>query len=313
MSGKRYDVVAAGLQCIDIITSPIPGAIFDRQITTIDSVQIGMGGDALNQAVTLSKLGSRTVLMGASGSDQFADVLLGMLAKYDLTVINGKTDVNTAVSIVLLDGSGERHFVCQLGNNDAFCYAHMDEDVLRNTSILSIGGCMYLPKLDGEGTIRALELTKSSGGQTCVDFRIDPDNYDLNVAREVIRRADYILPSEQEAFMLTGEKDDPKRMVECLRDMGARNCIVKLGELGCYVAADGYEGIIPTYPCRCIDTTGAGDTFVGAFLHAKVKGWDIERCARFANAAGSIAVEYSGANGAIQSEQCVLDRMNGVR
>ena len=85
--------------------------------------------------------------------------------------------------------------------------------------------------------------------------------------------------------------------------------MIKLGEEGCYVAADGYEGLVPTYPCHPVDTTGAGDSFVGAFLYAKTRGRDIERCARFANATGSIVVEHPGANGAIHSARQVLERM----
>ena len=75
------------------------------------------------------------------------------------------------------------------------------------------------------------------------------------------------------------------------------------------MAADGFEGAVPPYPCRCVDTTGAGDTFVAAFLYARTRGWDILRCARFANAAGSIAVEHPGANGGIHSAAQVEARM----
>ena len=98
-------------------------------------------------------------------------------------------------------------------------------------------------------------------------------------------------------------------MVRRLRALGATNCVVKLGGKGCYVAAEGYEGMVPPCPCNCVDTTGAGDTFVGAFLYALTRGWDVRRCARFANAAGAIAVEHAGANGGIRSAAQVEARM----
>ena len=62
---------------------------------------------------------------------------------------------------------------------------------------------------------------------------------------------------------------------------------------------------------KTIDTTGAGDTFVGSFLYAKPQGWDTLASARFACAAGSVAVEHVGANTAIRSKDQVLARMNG--
>ena len=64
------------------------------------------------------------------------------------------------------------------------------------------------------------------------------------------------------------------------------------------------------YPCSCIDSTGAGDTFSGAFLYGVSRGWDILQCARFGNAAGSIAVEHAGANQAIRDAGQIYERMN---
>lgn len=78
-----------------------------------------------------------------------------------------------------------------------------------------------------------------------------------------------------------------------------------------FVSADGIEAHIPAFPCRCVDTTGAGDTFVGSFLYAKSQGWDTLASAKFACAAGSVAVEHVGANTAIRSKDQVLARMNG--
>ena len=78
-----------------------------------------------------------------------------------------------------------------------------------------------------------------------------------------------------------------------------------------FVSVGGIEAHIPSFPCRCVDTTGAGDTFVGSFLYAKSQGWDTLASAKFACAAGSVAVEHVGANTAIRSKDQVLARMNG--
>lgn len=110
---------------------------------------------------------------------------------------------------------------------------------------------------------------------------------------------------------LDGETGSPEKMAQALHKMGAANCVIKLGAQGCYVPADGIEAHIPAFPCRCVDTTGAGDTFVGSFLYAKSQGWDTLASARFACAAGSVAVEHVGANTAIRSKDQVLARMNG--
>ena len=312
MNGKKYDVVTVGLQCIDIVASPVTAGLLDRELTIADSVRLMLGGDALNQAVVLSRLGARTGLMGLAGTDRLGSVLVDQLSDEAMDVLDRRADVRTAISLVLIDESGERHFIYQPQSNEALSYEHIDEDAVKNAAFVSVGGCLSLPALDGEGTVRLLDLAHASGAKTALDFRILKREYPEDMLRSLISRADYVLPSEHEAEALTGEGRAPEVMVARLRALGATNCVIKLGAEGCYVAADGFEGRVPAYPCRCVDTTGAGDNFVGAFLYARTRGWDIERCARFANAAGSIAVEHVGANSAIRSERQVLDRMEGL-
>ena len=170
---------------------------------------------------------------------------------------------------------------------------------------------LALPELDGEGLLKLFTLAHASGARTALDMRVSEREYDHALLEACFRKTDYFLPSEREAVWLTGETGSPEKMAQALHKMGAANCVIKLGAQGCYVSADGIEAHIPAFPCRCVDTTGAGDTFVGSFLYAKSQGWDTLASARFACAAGSVAVEHVGANTAIRSKDQVLARMNG--
>ena len=315
MNGKKYDVVTVGIQCIDIVSTPVTAGVLDRELTIVDSTQMMLGGDALNQAVVLARLGAKVGLMGVAGNDKLGKVLIEQLSEYGtLDALDKRADLNTAISLVLIDAQGERHFIYQPESNLALSYEHIDEDAVQNAAFVSVGGCLSLPGLDGEGVIRLLDLAHASGAQTVLDFRISGNLLRPELLRGILSRADYVLPSKREAEALTGEREDPEVMVARLRALGAKHCVVKLGSKGCYVAADGFTGFISSFPCNCVDTTGAGDTFVGAFLYAKTRGWDIEKCAKFACAAGSIAVEHTGANVAIQCEEQVVNRMRcGVR
>ena len=170
---------------------------------------------------------------------------------------------------------------------------------------------MALPELDGEGLLKLFTLAHASGARTALDMRVSEREYDHALLGACFRKTDYFLPSEREAVWLTGETGSPEKMAQALHKMGAANCVIKLGAQGCYVSADGIDAHIPASPCRCVDTTGAGDTFVGSFLYAKSQGWDALASAKFACAAGSVAVEHVGANTAIRSKDQVLARMNG--
>lgn len=309
MNDRKYDVVTVGLQCIDIVCAPVAPGVMDREITLVDSARMMLGGDAQNQAITLASLGARVALMGVLGNDRLGDAMLELLSAFPISVLDRREDVNTAVSLVLVEPGGERHFIYQPQGNEVLAYRHIDEEAVKNAAFLSVGGCLALPGLDGAGMLRLLDLARSSGTRTALDFKLGLGLPDQAALRALLSRADYVLPSELEASALTGERDDPAEMVRRLRALGATNCVVKLGGRGCYVAAEGCEGMVPPCPCNCVDTTGAGDTFVGAFLYALTRGWDVRRCARFANAAGAIAVEHAGANGGIRSAAQVEARM----
>lgn len=306
---KRFDVLAVGLQVIDLLIMGADEGLFSRETSFAQSVQLLMGGDALNQAVTLSMLGGRIGLMGAVGNDRLGEVLISQLSGYPIELIEQRLDCPTTVSVVLCRPDGQRSFIVQKGHNHLFSYRHIDEQAVRDAKILSVGSCMALPALDGADTIRLLDLARSAGTISAMDIKINGSDYDMPPILESFRHVDYLLPSEADVRTLTGVEDDPARMAEALHDMGVKNLVIKLGERGCYLSADGVDMAVPAFPARSVDTTGAGDTFAGAFLHALCRGWDAETCARFANAAGAIAVETPGACGAIRSEAQVLERM----
>ena len=299
---KRFDVLTIGLQVIDLMIPGMDGHILDREMTLLDHAELTLGGDALNQAIVLSQLGARTALMGAAGVDRLGDVLLQQLSRYPLSVFDRRIDVPTAICVVLIDEAHERHFLFQSGQNLALRYEDLDEAVIRDSAFVSVGGAMALPELDGEGLLKLFTLAHASGARTALDMRVSEREYDHALLEACFRKTDYFLPSEREAVWLTGETGSPEKMAQALHKMGAANCVIKLGAQGCYVSADGIEAHIPSFPCRCVDTTGAGDTFAGSFLYAKSQGRDTLASAKFACAAGSVAVEHVGANTAIRSK-----------
>jgi len=307
--GRRFDVLVVGMQVIDLLVMGASPEVFECETYNAQDIQLLMGGDALNQAVSTSMLGGNIALMGVVGNDRLGGVLMNQLANYPLTVFNPVIESRTGISIVLCKEDGHRHFILQPGHNEYFSYRHVDERVVRDSKIVSIGSCMALPSFDGEDTIRLLDYARSVGTISAMDTKINRKEYDMPPILESLKHVDYLLPSEADVKILTGVDDGPEHMVEALHDMGVKNVILKLGDKGCYVSADGMKKAVAPYPAKSIDTTGAGDAFTGAFLYAKARGWDVEECARFANAAGAVSIESPGACGVIRSEAQVLERM----
>ena len=196
---KKYDVTVVGLQVVDLIVSKVNSDILLRDLTTVESVRMMLGGDALNQAIVLSQIGGRTGIMGVVGNDSLGDMIVSGLERQGINVFTKRENINTAVSIVLVEENGDRHFVYQPSSNEVLSYRHIDEDAVRASRVLSIGGSMGLTGLDREDTLKLLKLARQSDTITAVDFKIARASYDMELIRQEIGLCDYVLPSELEA------------------------------------------------------------------------------------------------------------------
>jgi sugar/nucleoside kinase (ribokinase family) len=113
---------------------------------------------------------------------------------------------------------------------------------------------------------------------------------------------DILFVNEDESRMLVGASD-PDQAARFFLDRGVGMAVIKLGGAGCAVYAHDRSFRVPAYAVDCVDTTGAGDCFVGAFLAALEAGDTVEEAARLANAAGALSVESLGATTGILSRE----------
>jgi len=114
------EVLCAGLMVCDILVKNVDHHILQQDVTRVQSVQWMTGGDALNVAVNLSKMGFHCGLAGRVGKDPFGEFLLKALMEnnVDNTWVQEEDSISTAVSIVLIQDTGERHFLYLPGANE---------------------------------------------------------------------------------------------------------------------------------------------------------------------------------------------------
>jgi sugar/nucleoside kinase (ribokinase family) len=134
---------------------------------------------------------------------------------------------------------------------------------------------------------------------TSMDTSWDETGRWLTLLRDCLPFVDFFFCNIIEAQTMTGfsELND---ISQALLDCGPETVVVKLGEHGSFIKRSELSLKVPTFPVQVVDTTGAGDCFVAAFLFGYLKGWDYERIARFANATGAICVTMPGATTAVQ-------------
>jgi len=111
---------------------------------------------------------------------------------------------------------------------------------------------------------------------------------------------DIAMTSIDEARMYTGRQTH-EEVADFFLSHGARIAVVKLGGEGLFVKSADEAHLLPPHKVKVVDTTGAGDAACGGFLHGYIQGWDLQKCARLANAVGGLTVQHMGGAEAIRT------------
>ena len=134
----------------------------------------------------------------------------------------------------------------------------------------------------------------------------------MRIIVEVLPRLDYFLPNLEEAAMLTGLQK-PDEIADCLLGYGVKNVVIKLGKEGCLIKNRKERHLIPAYPAKAIDTTGAGDNFTAGFISSVLDGMDLRACGTFANAVAGVSTESVGATEGVKNKAQIEAYQSGKR
>lgn len=297
MGGRQLDVLCVGLMLVDILARPADAGIFTRDTTWADDVALSTGGDALNEAIVLSKLGMKAGLIGRMGGDAFGRFALDTAAAcgIDISGVRVPPEERTVVSIVLINDQGDRHFLSSRGNIHHFCIEDVDLELLGKAGIVNIGSLISMRAFDGEGAERLLFEARARGAITSAD--VSGTHRKLDQLTGELKQLDYFMPSYDEAASIVG-REDPDACADAFLQHVRQAVVIKLGAKGCLIKSHRERLTLPGFPVHAIDTTGAGDNFVAGFLAGLSRGLSLKECGLLANAAGAIATTQLGATSA---------------
>ena len=254
----------------------------------------GYGGKGANQAVMVARLGGSISMVGRVGDDIFGQDMRRNLAAegIDARFVFESAGVSSGVAVITVDDNGQNTIIVIAGANGLVT---PDDVTAAQAAIAGARVLLCQMEVPMAANLAALRLARAAGVTTI--FNSAPVSGE--VPAEVYQLADIFCPNETEAELLTGIEvhtlDDARLAASIILDRGARAALITLGARGClYVSADGADEVIPTVEVNAVDTTGAGDAFVGSlgyFLAAGVAlGTAIER----ANAIAAISVQSPG-------------------
>ena len=252
-------------------------------------------------ADAVARLGVPSGFIGVVGTDDFGSCLRRRLVSdgVDVTYLSADPDRLTGIAFVSYASDGSRHFLFHIRDAAAgrLGPAHLDHSYVAQAQWLHIcGSALAASDASRAACVQAVQWVKQAGGQVSLDPNLRPELLSPERIREicqpVLEVADVVLPSSEEASMLTGISD-PEEAARALADQG-RIVALKRGAQGSIVLTPLERLAIPAFPVHEVDPTGAGDCYGAAFLVGLLEGWPLTQVARFANAVGALATTRMG-------------------
>jgi ribokinase len=258
------------------------------------------GGKGANQAVAIRRLGGDVSMVGKIGDDYLGQTAVDILHNENINTASIKSikDVSTGLAIIQVDGYGQNTIVVSSGANEIWPETEATISRLLEGHDLAV----FQLEIPIPTAAKIICQAKKMGLYTILNAA--PANADI---LPVLSEIDLLIINETETALLSGKEtinqENIREAVIQLAERGPSDIIVTLGEAGCLVFTGGNFYVIPSYRVDAVDTTAAGDTFVGAVVTRLGENAGIIDAARLASAAGALTVTRLGAQSSIPKRE----------
>jgi ribokinase len=256
------------------------------------------GGKGLNQATALSRLGDKVSLIGKVGNDKEGVDLVRVLNSEGISTecIGIEEDEFTGNAIILVDSNGDNEIIVLHGANKKVDTKYVDlfEPIISKSQYIL---------LQYEIPIKTVEHVVRIAKRYQIPVVVNPSPY-YETQSDWLSLVDYIVLNEIEAGLLINTKintlNDAKVALRTIQQKGVKNVILTLGAQGAiFIDEAGREGHHPAFNIDTVDTTAAGDAFLGGLMHALNDNRPLGDAVSFANAVGALTVTKIGAQNSL--------------
>lgn len=281
------------------------------------------GGAPANVAVAISKLGGRSAFVGKFGHDEFGHMLVEILRKNGV-IEDGvcfDPDARTALAFVTLKANGDREFMFYRNPSADMMLKESDLNLslIRQAKIFHYGSISLISEPCRSAHFAAMRAAKEAGIFLSYDPNVrlplwpSPDAARQGI-KSIWKEADFIKVSDDEvAFLTNGDSQNEENVMSLWFD-GLTLLVVTDGEKGCRYFTKNFKGRVDGFKVSTVDTTGAGDAFVGALLVSLARDNSIiqdegklREALTFANACGAISTTKKGAIPALPDREMALE------
>ncbi|EHJ09198.1 ribokinase [Staphylococcus simiae] len=256
------------------------------------------GGKGANQAIATARMNSHTTFITKIGKDGIANFMLDDFnkANIDTSYVFESEDTKTGQAFITVDSQGQNMIYVYGGANMT-----IDESDVMTAQDAIINADFIVAQLEVPipAITKAFEIARQHGVTTILNPAPAKD-----LPQSLLKLIDIIIPNETEAEVLSGlAVTDEQSMIDNANyflSLGIKTVLITLGEQGTYFATQHDHQLIKAYKVKAIDTTAAGDTFIGAFVSKLTKEMDnLAEAIDFGNKASALTVQKSGAQSSI--------------
>ena len=283
------DILVIGSLNADLVVRaprfPAPGETISGE-----DLAIIPGGKGANQAVAVSRQGASVAMVGRVGNDAFGPMLTQNLQKNNVDTAHVRIDpAATGTAIIVVDVDGQNSIVLSPGANGKVTLSDVDAVSFQDAKMLLLQ--LEIPL---ETVVHTASLARQNGLRVILNpapAQSVPDSLLADVG--------ILVPNENELQLLTGmpvtDTDSAKSAAQILLEKGVKTVIVTLGSNGALLVTSKQVTHIPAFKVNVVDTTAAGDAFIGGLAVALLKGKSLEEAVRYGNASGALAATRFGA------------------
>ena len=263
-----------------------------------EDLQVIPGGKGANQAVAAARLGANVSMLGRVGKDNFGDFLLDNLkANHVDTSHIQRDDASTGTATIIVDANGQNSIVLSPGANGKVTSSDVEHASFSTFNLLLLQLEIPTPTV-----LSAAKLAMQNGVRVILNPAPAKE-----LPNELIALADFIIPNETELSLLTGMevKDIPstEKAAKALLQKGAQNVIVTLGSKGALIVNKETNSHVESFHVEVVDTTAAGDAFIGGFASILDSSKSLEGAVRYGCACGALAATKFGAQPSLPTKQ----------
>jgi 2-dehydro-3-deoxygluconokinase len=266
------------------------------------SVRLAIGGAESNVAIGVRRLGVPSAWIGRVGDDPMGELIARELRAEGVDVSALQIDPGAPTGLMVKErrtASVSRVFYARAHSaGSRLCPDDVSRELVEGARILHVTGITPALSASARASVHhAIDLARAAGVLVSFDINHRIGLWSAADAagefRTLVTRSDIVFASHHEAVMVTGDLD-PVGCAAALSQLGPKQVVIKLGELGYAALVDGHEYAAPAVVTTVVDPVGAGDAFVAGYLASVIRGEPAEAALRVANALGAFAVSVPG-------------------